>query len=76
MVEVLAADSLPAGGALVPLGDRRALADAIAARLLDPELAAAEGQAGRRIVEQNHDLTRWSERLCELTERVAARADI
>jgi len=76
MVEVLAADSLPAGGALVPLGDRRALADAIAARLLDPELAAAEGQAGRRIVEQNHDLTRWGERLCELTERVAARADI
>ena len=39
-----------------PLGDLPALADAIAARLLDPALAAKEGAAARVRVERDHDL--------------------
>jgi glycosyltransferase involved in cell wall biosynthesis len=73
MIEVLAPEGKPTGGALVPLGDRHALAEAIAARLLDAQLAEEEGRAGRRFVEQNHDLSIWADRLCELTERAAAR---
>jgi glycosyltransferase involved in cell wall biosynthesis len=72
MLEVMAPEGHTVGGALVPLGDRRALAEAIATRLLDPELAASEGRAGRLIVERNHNLDGWAERLCSLTERVAA----
>jgi glycosyltransferase involved in cell wall biosynthesis len=72
ILEVMAPEGRPVGGALVPLGDRDSLADAIAARLLDPDLAASEGSAGRRIVELNHNLEAWAEQLCALTERVAA----
>jgi glycosyltransferase involved in cell wall biosynthesis len=73
MAEALAPPGKPRGGALVPLGDRGALADAIATRLLDPGLADAEGAAGRRIVEEQHDLRVWADRLCAVTERAAAR---
>ncbi|HEX2164292.1 MAG TPA: hypothetical protein VHM02_10115, partial [Thermoanaerobaculia bacterium] len=38
-------------GALVPVGDRRALAAALLAYLDDPGLRAAHGAAGRRRVE-------------------------
>ena len=47
-VRDLAAERL---GAMVPLDDASALRDAIAARLADPGLADAEGQAGRDWVE-------------------------
>lgn len=42
-------------GAVVPPEDPRALADAIAARLGDPQRADAEGAAGRARVESAHD---------------------
>lgn len=74
ILEVMSPEGRTVGGALVPLGNRRALAEAIAVRLLDPELAASEGRAGRRIVEQNYNLEAWAERLCALTERVVAGA--
>jgi glycosyltransferase involved in cell wall biosynthesis len=73
MIEVLAPEGRPTGGALVPLGDRQALAEAIAARLLDPDLARSEGLAGRRFVERHHDLSIWVDKICVLTERVAGR---
>lgn len=72
MLEVMAPEGETVGGALVPLGDRHALAAAIVTRLVDPELAASEGRAGRLIVQRNHNLGGWAERLCALTERVAA----
>ena len=37
---------------------RSALADAIAERLLDPALTAAEGDAGRAVAERGHDVRR------------------
>ena len=43
-------------GALVPLDDPDALAAALTARLRDRERADGEGRAGRRLVEQEHDL--------------------
>jgi glycosyltransferase involved in cell wall biosynthesis len=72
LTEICAPEGRAIGGTLVPLGDRHALADAIVSRLSDPELAAAEGRAGRELVEQNHDIVSWGERLCEIASRVAA----
>ena len=51
MREVVSGDT----GGVVPPGDRGALARAVAERLGDPEGADAEGAAGRRRVEQQHD---------------------
>ena len=48
--EALVQHSSPAG-AVVPLGDARALADAMVRRLVDPALAAREGLAGRAAVD-------------------------
>jgi exopolysaccharide biosynthesis polyprenyl glycosylphosphotransferase len=45
----------PRAGALVDVGDARDLADHLVARLLDPDRAAAEGEAGRAHVEAHHD---------------------
>jgi glycosyltransferase involved in cell wall biosynthesis len=73
MREALAPPGRTPGGALVPLGDTALLSEAIVARILDPELAAAEGGAGRRLVEESHDLSNWTERVSLVTERVAAR---
>jgi glycosyltransferase involved in cell wall biosynthesis len=73
MAEALAPPGRPPGGGLVRAKDGPGLAAAIAARLRDPDQAAAEGRAGRRIVEDNHDLKAWSERLCTLTEELADR---
>jgi glycosyltransferase involved in cell wall biosynthesis len=54
-----AQDALGRGaGAVVPPEDPSALADAIAERLLDPALTAAEGDIGRAVVEQRHDVRR------------------
>jgi glycosyltransferase involved in cell wall biosynthesis len=42
-------------GAVIPVEDVRALADALVVRLLDPARAAAEGAAGRARAERSHD---------------------
>ena len=47
-----------AAGAIVPVEDTQALADALAQRLLDPALASAEGREGRTRVERHNDLRR------------------
>lgn len=53
-------------GAIVPIGDRRRLAAAIAARLLDDRLREREGQVGRQIVLDDHGVDRAAESLCRL----------
>ena len=58
-------------GAVVPR-TVPAVGDALVARLEDPALAAAEGAAGRRLVERDHDGRRQVERVLELTEEVAS----
>jgi glycosyltransferase involved in cell wall biosynthesis len=73
MAEALVPQGRPPGGVIVPVGDTARLSAAIVARLLNPDLAAAEGAAARRMVEENHDLSAWGERLCKITETVAAR---
>lgn len=52
----LLAGPLPAAGAVVPVEDPRALAQAVLERLLDPALRDREGRAGRLRVEQQYDL--------------------
>lgn len=53
-------------GAVVPVGDTVALAEAIATRLQNPELAAAEGRAARARAEHSYDLTRTTAAIAEL----------
>ena len=53
-----ARDVLSAGaGGIVPVESAAALADALAERLLDPGLAAAEGEVGRRIAVERYDVS-------------------
>jgi glycosyltransferase involved in cell wall biosynthesis len=66
MREVVRGDA----GALVAF-DTAALPEAIAARLVDPALAAREGAVGRARVEAEHDLQTQLDRLCTLTEELA-----
>lgn len=62
-----ARDALGAEAAgIVPVGDRRAIAAAIIERLLDPELAAAEGSAARARVERFHDIRDATNGVAEL----------
>lgn len=56
--------------AVVPVEDRRALAEALVQRLLDPQLAAAEGAASRRKAEQAYDAPRATEAIAGVYERV------
>jgi glycosyltransferase involved in cell wall biosynthesis len=58
-------------GAVVPVGDSNALAQAIAARLQDPELAAAEGHAARKRAELSYDLTKSTAAIAELYVELA-----
>jgi glycosyltransferase involved in cell wall biosynthesis len=60
--------SVSTAGAVLPPGDLDGLADAVAARLADPELAALEGKRGRRRAEESFDRGR-------MTDRIAALAD-
>lgn len=60
-------------GAVVPPGDTAALARAVADRLADPRLAAAEGRAGRRRVEARHDRRRQFDGISALYEELALR---
>jgi glycosyltransferase involved in cell wall biosynthesis len=53
-------------GAVVAPGAVAELADAVAARLLDPALAEAEGAAGRMRAEQHHDLRTTHDRVADL----------
>ncbi|HEU5066378.1 MAG TPA: glycosyltransferase, partial [Gaiellaceae bacterium] len=57
-------------GGVVPPEDPVALADAIAVRLLDPELAAAEGRRARQRAEQAYDLDATTARIAEAYEQV------
>jgi glycosyltransferase involved in cell wall biosynthesis len=53
-------------GAVVPVGDTRAIADALAERLRDPALAEAEGRAGRRRADEGHDLNVATEAIAQI----------
>jgi glycosyltransferase involved in cell wall biosynthesis len=59
-------------GAIVAIEDRTALAEAIGARLLDPELAGAEGRTGRLRVERHHSFQKAAEEMTAVYEAVAA----
>lgn len=54
------------GGLVVPVGDPAAIAAAVSQRLLDPDLAAAEGAEARRTVERDYDLAVTSGRAADL----------
>lgn len=57
-------------GAVVPVDDEDAVVQALVARLGDPTLTAAEGSAGRRRVEEHHDLRETCARTAELYLRL------
>jgi glycosyltransferase involved in cell wall biosynthesis len=76
MAEALTPPERFPGGAVVAVGDTAGFAAAIVTRLVDRDLAAAEEAAARRLAEENHDLGSWGERLCGITERVAARSEV
>lgn len=61
------AHSLGDAGEVVPAGDTKALAQAIALRLSDPELAAAEGKRGRQRAETLFDRHRMTDQILTLT---------
>ncbi|WP_434446547.1 glycosyltransferase [Lentzea sp. E54] len=62
--------SLGDAGEVVPAGDTNALAQAIALRLADPELAAAEGKRGRMRAETLFDRDRMTDQIVTLTEEL------
>ncbi|HVF76126.1 MAG TPA: glycosyltransferase [Acidimicrobiales bacterium] len=61
------AEAIGGGGAIVRPGDVGALGEALVHRLRDPDLAAAEGRAGRERAAHSHDLRTWGDRMAELT---------
>ncbi|GHH54248.1 glycosyltransferase family 4 protein [Lentzea cavernae] len=64
--------SIGDAGEVVPAGDVKALAQAIALRLADPELAAAEGKRGRQRAETLFDRDRMTDRIATLTATLVA----
>lgn len=64
--------SLGDAGEVVPAGDTKALAQAIALRLADPEVAAAEGKRGRVRAETLFDRDRMTGQIVTLTEKLVA----
>jgi glycosyltransferase involved in cell wall biosynthesis len=58
-------------GLLVPVGDRRALAEAIRTVVENPDLARALGEGARRRVERDFDLQVMVDRYAELYESLA-----
>jgi glycosyltransferase involved in cell wall biosynthesis len=64
--------SLGDAGEVVPAGDTKALAQAIALRLADPELAAAEGKRGRQRAETLFDRDRMADQIVTLTETLVS----
>jgi len=64
------AESMPRGGGLiVEVGDVDALADGIADRLLDPDLADREGAVGQEHVAAHHDVNSSARDVARLTLR-------
>jgi glycosyltransferase involved in cell wall biosynthesis len=57
-------------GAVVGLADLAALSAAVATRLVDPSLAAAEGATGSARAAERHDFRRVAEQTAELYEEV------
>jgi glycosyltransferase involved in cell wall biosynthesis len=53
-------------GAVVPVEDAQALADALANRLLDPGRTETEGRAGRARIEASHDIRKTTEAIAKL----------
>lgn len=64
--------SLGDAGEVVPKNDTTALAQAIALRLADPELAAAEGKRGRQRAETLFDRDRMTDQIVTLTEELVS----
>jgi glycosyltransferase involved in cell wall biosynthesis len=60
----------PGAGAVVPVENTVALAEAVAERLLDPTLAAAEGSVGRARAEERHDARRTGAAITALYEEL------
>lgn len=58
-------------GAVVPAGDIGALAAAVAHRLTDPGLAAAEGRRGRQRAEFLFDRSRMADQIATLVDKLA-----
>ena len=65
-----AREALGEAGAVVPIEDPGQLADAMAERLLDPELAAEEGRAGRSRAERYFDVRRTTALVAEAYDAV------
>jgi colanic acid/amylovoran biosynthesis glycosyltransferase len=59
-------------GFLVPASDSDALADCLIAMVDHPERWPDMGRAGRRFVEERHDITDLDARLAALFEQVVA----
>ncbi|WP_410599658.1 glycosyltransferase [Amycolatopsis sp. lyj-90] len=64
--------SVADAGAVLPPGDLGLLADAVAARLADPELARREGEQGRRRAELSFDRTRMTDQLAVLVDKLTS----
>lgn len=66
----------PATGSLVPAADEHALAEAILAALADPARVRAQGQAGRRRIEQRFSLDAMVSAYESMYERLLARQGV
>jgi glycosyltransferase involved in cell wall biosynthesis len=53
-------------GAIVPIGDLRALADALVRRLVEPGLRAEEGRRARLRAERSHDFATTAQQIADL----------
>lgn len=65
-----AREAMKGAGAIVPPDDPKALAAAIAVRLLDPAKRQSEGAAGAERARHNHDLRETLSRMADLSEAV------
>ncbi len=61
-------------GAVVAIGDRRQLADAITVRLLDPDMRAEEGRLGRQIALSDHSIEGTTSTLCQIYDSLIGAA--
>ncbi|MEA2487393.1 MAG: hypothetical protein QOF16_1047, partial [Actinomycetota bacterium] len=61
------------GGEVVPVGDPSALARAIASRLGNRQILAAEGARGRKTIEEHHDLNATTDRIAQVYAEVLDR---